>query len=166
MTDDLFTSRPLADAQKQYATATPVADSVPTRPIKPMPIVDINLDDVPESSYQDFVFQLRGNIYTLGIDDDSILFDIAEMSMDEVAPSELFEVFFERTFRKALDEEGNEIEDGLGALLKAIAPRPRDGSQPIPRKSLLRIMNTAVDEWMAELTDTNMRPKRRSGRRR
>lgn len=136
------------------------------RAARPQPIVDINLDDIPESTYADFVFQLKGNVYTLGIEDDGILFEIAEMSMDEVGPTELFEYFFERTFRKAVDEDGVEIPDGLSVLLAAIAKQPRDGSRPVPRKSLLRIMNTAVDDWMSELTDTSMRPKRRSGRRR
>lgn len=134
--------------------------------MRPQPIVDINLDDIPESSYDEFRFLLKGNIYTLGIEDDSILFEIAEMSMDEVSPTELFEYFFERTFRKATDEDGNEIPDGLETLIAAVAARPRDGSRPVPRKSLLRIMNTAVEDWMGELTDTSMRPKRRSGRRR
>lgn len=172
MTDDLFTSRPLADAQKQYAQTSPAGshgqqqEHQGPRTVRPQPIVDVNLDDVPESSYDEFVFQLRGNVYTLGIEDDSILFEIAEMSMDEVAPSELFDYFFERTFRRAVDDDGNEIKDGLGVLLRAIDPRPKDGSRPVPRKSLLRIMNTATDDWMGELTDTSMRPKRRSGRRR
>lgn len=167
MTDDLFTSRPLADAQKEYAKATAVPSGpAPKQAVRPQPIVDLNLDDVPESEYGEFVFQLKGNVYTLGIDDDSVLFEIAEMSMDEVAPTELFEVFFERTFRRARNEHGEDIEDGLGELLKAIAARPRDGSRPIPRKNLLRTMNTAVDDWMGELTDTSMRPRRRSGRRR
>lgn len=126
----------------------------------------MNLDDIPESSYADFTFQLKGVVYTLGIDDDAVLFDIAELSMDEVSPTELYEYFFERTFRKATGEDGSEIEDGLGELLRVIAARPRDGSRPIPRKNLLRIMNTAVGDWMSELTDTNMRPNRRSRRRR
>lgn len=170
MTDDLFISRPLADAQKQYAQTSPVAQPQagpqPQRAIRPQPVLDINLDDVPETSYAEFVFQLKGNIYTLGIEDDTVLFDIAEMSMDEVSPTDLFEHFFERTFRRAVDENGDEIEDGLGVLLRATAARPRDNSRPVPRQQLLRIMNTAVEDWMGELTDTNMRPKRRSGRRR
>lgn len=174
MTDNLFTSRPLGEAQAepsaQHAPTGPAAHGAEQprqqRSVRPQPIVDINVDDIPESTYDDFVFQLKGNLYTLSIEDDSILFEIAEMSMDEVGPTELFEYFFERTFAKAVDEDGNEIEDGLGVLLKAIAKRPRDGSRPIPRKSLLRIMNTAVEDWMGELTDTSMRPKRRSGRRR
>lgn len=165
MTDDLFTSRPAAEAGKKHAKTSPV-EPPQQRSVRPQPIVDMNLDDIPESSYDDFTFQLRGNVYTLGIEDDGILFEIAELSMDEVSPTELYEYFFERTFRRAVDDDGNEIADGLGQLLRTIAARPRDGSRPIPRKSLLRIMNTAVDDWMGELTDTNMRPKRRSGRRR
>lgn len=171
MTDDLFTSRPLAEVQGDVvARKAPAKDrtkSGPTeRVVRPQPIVDLNLDDVPETDYADFRFLLKGTVYTLGIDDDAVLFEISEMTMDEVTPTELFEFFFERTFRDAVDEEGNEVPDGLEVLLATIAQRPRDGSKPIPRKSLLRIMNAAVDEWMGELTDVTMRPKRRSGRRR
>lgn len=179
MTDDLFTSRPLADVQSIPGEVVPEkpktsrakdrTKSGPTaseRVVRPQPIVDLNLDDVPETDYSDFRFLLKGNVYTLGIDDDSVLFEISEMTMDEVTPTELFEYFFERTFRDAVDEEGNEIPDGLEVLLAAVAQRPKDRSKPVPRKSLLRIMNSAVDEWMGELTDVSMRPKRRSGRRR
>jgi hypothetical protein len=167
VTNDLFTSRPLADAQKQYAqTSAATGQDEPQRTVRPQPIVDINLDEVPETDYAPFTFQLKGNVYTLGIDDDQVLFEIAEMSMDEVGPNELFAVFFERTFRKGVDENGNELNDGLGVLLQVIQPRPRDGSRPIPRQSLLRILNTAVDGWMEELTDVSMRPNRRARRRR
>lgn len=171
MTDDLFTSRPLAEIQGQVVPETPQAnDRTKTAPtthaVRPQPIVDFDLDEVPETEYAEYRFKMKGNVYTLGIDDDAILFDISEMTMEEVAPTELFEFFFERTFRAAFDAEGHEIQDGLEVLLAAIAQRPRDGSRPVERKSLLRIMNSAVDEWMGELTDVSMRPKRRSGRRR
>lgn len=167
MTDDLFTSRPLADAQKQYAQATTVPASSQQRVVRPQPVVDINLDEVPEVEYQEFTFQLQGNVYTLGIEDDGVLFEIADLSADDLNPSEILEVFFERTFRRARNEHGEELEDGLEHLLKVTAQRPRDGSRPIPRKNLLRIMNTAVEDWMGELTDTSVRPaRRRSGRRR
>ena len=163
----MFTSRPLADAQQQYAQTSPVSDQGESpRTARPQPIVDINLDEVPETDYAPFTFQLKGNVYTLGIDDDQVLFEIAELGMDEVSPNELFELFFERTYRNAVDENGDALSDGLGVLLKTIDPRPRDGSRPIPRQSLMRIMNIAVDGWMEELTDISMRPNRRSRRHR
>lgn len=167
MTNDLFTSRPLGEAQKQYAQTSPAAEqNEPPRTVRPQPIVDMNLDEIPETDYAPFTFQLRGNVYTLGIDDDQVLFEIAELGTDEVSPNELFEVFFERTYRSGVDDQGRALEDGLDVLLKAIDPRPQDGSRPVPRQSLLRILNTAVDGWMAELTDVSMRPNRRSRRRR
>lgn len=165
MTQDMFTSRPLADAQNAVPSEPEQADASTPHAVRPQPIVDMNLDEVPETDYAPFTFQLKGVVYTLGIDDDSILFEVAESSMDDIGPNELFEFFFERTFRSAVDEYGKEVPDGMGHLLRVIDPRPRDGSRPVPRRHLLRIMNSAVEGWMGELTDVSMRPQRRGRRR-
>lgn len=164
MTNDLFTSRPLAEAQADEARRT--AAGAPARTIKPLPIVDMNLDDLPETTYDDFVFQLKGITYYLGIDDDRVLFDISEANMTDTSPSELFDFFFESTYRKALDEEGEEIADGLERLLDATALEPAGGAKPVPRRSVLKVMTAAIEGWMAELTDTNVRPNRRARRTR
>lgn len=164
MTNDLFTSRPLAEAQAEAAQRA-AQPGTPQRPLRPLPIVDMNLDDLPETTYADFVFQLGGITYYLGIEDDRVLFDISEANMAEGSPTQLFDFFFEETYRKALDEDGNELADGLDRLMEAIALEPADGRKPVPRRNLLKVMTTAVEGWMAELTDTNVRPNRRARRR-
>lgn len=165
MTNDLFTSRPLGEAQAEAAQQAAQPGGAP-RTVRPLPIVDMNLDDLPETTYADFVFQLRGITYYLGIDDDRVLFDISDANLTDTSPSQLFDYFFEETYRKALDEDGNELPDGLERLMEAIALEPAGDEAPVPRRSLLKVMRTAVEGWMGELTDTNVRPNRRSRRAR
>lgn len=163
---------PLADAQAQGAASTSRANrEAPADPpprIHAVPAIDMDFEDVPEQSYEDFAFRLHRTpdvVYVLGIDDDSTLFDVLDYTK-EGSPNDIIEYFFEETFRRAVyADDGTEVDQGLKVLFDAIDPRPKEG-KPVSRKYLMSVVLTAVDHWSEELTDTSMRPNRRHRRRR
>lgn len=145
--------------------AAPVPAAAPARPSAPVPVLDIDFADLPEESYEEFAFPLQttpGNIYVLGIDDDSILFELMEVARDD-SPNEIIKFALHSTFRRALDSSGNEIENGRKVLMEAIDPH-RNGPKE-RRKYLMDVVLAAVDKWSEELTDASMRPMNRAQRR-
>lgn len=169
-----FASRPLAELQAEQRAAA----SAPTHPeddrtitgeqVRPsvtLPALDIHFEDLPDESYEEFHFPLKttpGIVYTLGIDDDSVLFEIMDVTRDGT-PTEIIEFFFDATFRRAVYEDGTEVPNGLKFFQKAI-----NGGKPGERESrryLMSVALAAIDRWSEELTDTSMRPMNRAQRR-
>lgn len=174
----MFTSRPLAELQAeqiQQAEAVkaksngsaPIdvgAAAAPRRTAQ-LPVVDINFEDLPEQEYEDFAFPLKtvpGTVWVLGIDDDAVLFDIMEVAREET-PNEIIKFCLGATFRYAVDEEGNEVENGLRKLIDATDAHRRGEKES--RKYLMEVVMSAIDKWCEELTDTSMRPQSRAQRR-
>jgi hypothetical protein len=171
----MFTSRPLAEMQAEQAALSSArsngsvpepetAAQVPRR-AAPLPVVDISFDDIPEQQYEDFAFPLRttpGFVYVLGIDDDSVLFEIMEAARED-SPNEIIKFCLSATFRRAVDSEGNEVENGLRQLMEATDPHRRGEKES--RKYLMEVVMSAIDRWCEELTDTSMRPQNRAQRR-
>lgn len=183
----MFTSRPLAEQQAEEAAArsssSNTAASVPVagRPVErsietteamavsrravQLPVVDINFEDIPEQEYADFAFPLKtapGIVWVLGIDDDAVLFDIMEVTRED-SPNEIIKFCLSATFRYAVDENGDEIENGLKRLMDFTDPHRRGEKES--RKYLMEVCMSAVDKWCEELTDTSMRPPNRAQRR-
>lgn len=176
----MFASRPLAELQAENAAAeqaerdrraqpaTPgpaaVAPEAPRR-AAPVPVLDISFEDLPDQEYEEFNFPLKstpGIIYTLGIDDDSVLFEIMEVSREE-GLNETITFCLESTFRRAVYEDGTPVENGRKVFLDAIDPYRRGEKES--RKYLMEVVLSAVDRWSEELTDTSMRPQNRAQRR-
>lgn len=168
----MFASRPLAELQAEQAAnaertfegARAVTTEAPRR-AAPVPVLDINFEDLPDEAYEEFAFPLQttpGTIYVLGIEDDSILFEIQEVARDEAA-NDIIKFALHSTFRRAIDAEGNEIEDGLKILMDAIDPNRKGPKER--RKYLMEVVLAAVDKWSEELTDVSMRPMNRAQRR-
>lgn len=137
----------------------------PTRRTAQLPVVDISFEDIPEQEYEDFAFPLKtvpGIVWVLGIEDDAVLFDIMEVTREE-SPNEIIKFCLSATFKYAVDEEGNEIENGLKRLMEATDPHRRGEKES--RKYLMEVCMSAVDRWCEELTDTSMRPQNRAQRR-
>lgn len=173
----MFASRPLGEYQAQTAKADAEAAAhrgaaavaaAPAEPVyraREIPVVDIHFDDLPDEEYAEFNFPLKttpGVVYTLGIEDDSVLFEIADIAQDG-SPNDIINYFFKATFRRATDEHGNEIENGMRYLQNAIS-RGKPGDRE-SRRYLMSVVTTAIDNWSEELTDTSMRPANRAQRR-
>lgn len=164
---------PLGEAQARASASPPsrVSRETPEEsqaPHSAAPVIDMDFEDVPEQSYEEFAFRLPRTpdvVYVLGIEDDTVLFDIMAYTK-EGSPNEIIEYFFEETFRRAVyADDGAEVDNGFRMLFEAIDPRPKEG-KPVSRKYLMSVVLTAVDHWSEELTDTSMRPNRRHRRRR
>ena len=176
----MFASRPLAELQaenaaaaqaereRQAASAAPAPATVAPEAVRrtaPVPVLDISFEDLPDQAYEEFNFPLKttpGIIYTLGIDDDSVLFEIQEVAMEE-SQNAIMMFAFESTFRRAVYEDGTEVENGRKVFFDAIDPHRR--GQKESRKYLLEVVLSAIDRWAEELTDTSMRPQNRAQRR-
>ena len=172
----MFTSRPLAEVQDQpsagqapspngAAAAEPTPVAAAARRAVQLPVVDINFEDIPEQEYADFAFPLKtapGIVWVLGIDDDAVLFDIMEVTRED-SPNEIIKFCLGATFRYAVDENGDEIENGLKRLMDLTDPHRRGEKES--RKYLMEVCMSAVDKWCEELTDTSMRPQNRAQRR-
>lgn len=169
----MFTSRPLADYQVESIASAPTADteaaaSVPAEPVQrphEVPVVDIHFDDLPDEPYEEFHFPLKttpGVVYTLGVEDDAVLFQVMDVAQDG-SPNDIIDYFFKATFRRAVDEHGAEIENGLRHFQNAIS-RGRPGQRE-SRRYLMSVVMAAIERWTEELTDTSMRPMNRSQRR-
>jgi hypothetical protein len=174
----MYTSRPLAEAQAEQSTPQPIAGNTNTpaaaepeptgatpRRAAQLPVVDINFEDIPEQQYEDFAFPLKtapGIVWVLGIDDDAVLFDIMEVTRED-SPNEIIKFCLGATFRYAVDESGEEIENGLKKLMDYTDPHRRGEKES--RKYLMEVVMSAVDKWCEELTDTSMRPQTRAQRR-
>jgi hypothetical protein len=164
----IFASRPLAEYQAEAARETTSLNGVNAAPItqaQPMPVLDIHFDDLPDEEYAEFNFPLRttpGVIYTLGVEDDAVLFQIMDVAQDG-SPNDIISYFFKSTFRRAVDENGAEIDNGLRYFQNAIStgkPGQRES-----RRYLMSVVTTAIEHWTEELTDTSMRPMNRAQRR-
>lgn len=171
----MFASRPLAELQAENAAAEqaererpePPATIAPEPPRRtaPVPVLDISFEDLPDQEYEEFNFPLKttpGVIYTLGIDDDSVLFEIMEVSREE-SPNEIIMFALSATFRRAVHEDGTEVENGRKMLMDAADPHRRGEKES--RKYLMEVVLSAIDRWTEELTDTSMRPQNRAQRR-
>jgi len=169
----MFTSRPLADYQVESIASAPTADTeavapVPAEPaqrLHEVPVVDIHFDDLPDEPYEEFHFPLKttpGVVYTLGVEDDAVLFQVMDVAQDG-SPNDIIDYFFKATFRRAIDEHGTEIENGLRHFQNAIS-RGRPGQRE-SRRYLMSVVMAAIERWTEELTDTSMRPMNRSQRR-
>lgn len=173
----MYTSVPLAEAQPRsgvdegprrveatQSDPTPAAAAVAHQ----VPVVDMDFEDIPEQSYEDFAFRLPTTpemVYVLGIDDDTVLFEILDFTKEGSA-SEIIDFFFESTFRRVLyADTGLEVDNGYKLLCQTIDDRPKNG-KPVSRKYLMGVVTTAIDRWSEELTDTSMRPNRASRRAR
>lgn len=169
-----FTSQPLASYQAGNDTTASVFDPPTPRgasdggaalQARPAPVLDIHFDDLPNEDYGEFNFPLRttpGVIFTLGVDDDAVLFQIMDVAQDG-SPNDIIDYFFKATFRRAVDEHGVEIPNGLRFFQNAI-----NGGKPGERESrryLMSVVTTAIDHWTEELTDTSARPMNRAQRR-
>lgn len=172
----MFASRPLAELQAENAAAeqaererqmqpATIAPEPPRRSA-PLPVLDIDFEDLPDQEYEEFNFPLKTTpdvIYTLGIDDDSILFEIMEVSRED-SLNETILFCLESTFRRAVyKEDGSEVENGLKMLMDAVDPHRRGEKES--RKYLMGVVMGAIDRWAEELTDTSMRPQNRAQRR-
>jgi hypothetical protein len=175
---NMFASRPLAELQAENAAAEqaekerraqPAAAIDPTpapvRRAAPVPVLDISFEDLPDQDYEEFNFPLKntpGIVYTLGIEDDSVLFEIMEASRED-SPNEIIKFCLSATFRRAVYEDGTPVDNGLKVLLEATDPHRRGEKES--RKYLMEVVLSAIDRWTEELTDTSMRPQNRSQRR-
>lgn len=168
----IFASRPLADYQTQTGdgdapgdvTAPPSATAARAVP-RDVPVVDIHFEDLPDEDYAEFVFPLKttpGIYYVLGIDDDAVLYEVMDVAQHG-SPNDIIDYFFKSTFRRALDEQGNEVAHGLRILLNAIK-RGVQGTRE-SRRYLMSVVTTAIENWSEEMTDTSMRPMNRAQRR-
>lgn len=167
----MFASRPLADYQAQAQASEPEASREATAPSvgatqrREVPVVDIHFDDLPDEEFAEFVFPLEttpGVYYVLGIEDDAVLYDIQEVARD-ASNNDIIDYVFKHTFRRALNEQGEEIGQGLRMLLNAINKGVRGKRES--RRYLMSVVTTAVENWSEELTDTSMRPMNRAQRR-
>jgi hypothetical protein len=177
---NMFASRPLAELQAENAAAeqaererraapaaavpATVAAEAPRR-MAPVPVLDISFEDLPDQEYEEFNFPLKttpGVIYTLGLDDDSVLFEIQEVAMEE-SQNQIILFALNATFRRAVYEDGTEVENGRKMLMDAIDPHRRGAKES--RKYLMEVVLSAIDRWTEELTDTSMRPQNRAQRR-
>lgn len=176
----MFASRPLAELQAEQAAAeqaererraapaavvpATVAAEAPRRTV-PVPVLDISFEDLPDQDYEEFNFPLKttpGVIYTLGIEDDGVLFEIMEV-LREDSLNEAITFALGATFRRAVHEDGTEVENGRKMFLDAIDPHRRGEKES--RKYLMEVVGSAIDRWTEELTDTSMRPQNRAQRR-
>lgn len=173
----MFTSRPLADAQAEQgdtpktpsastagAAQPDAAHDTPVRAVR-LPVVDISFEDIPEQAYEDFNFPLKTKpdmIFCLGIEDDSVLFEIMEVTREE-SPNDIITFALTETFKRAVYLDGTEVPNGLKELRDGIDPHRR--GQKESRKYLMEVVLSAVDRWSEELTDTSMRPQNRAQRR-
>jgi hypothetical protein len=172
---NMFASRPLAELQAENAAAeqaererqaqpATIAPEPPRR-TAPVPVLDISFEDLPDQDYEEFNFPLKnspGVIYTLGIDDDGVLFEIMEV-LREDSLNEAISFALSATFRRAVYEDGTEVENGRKMFLDAIDPHRRGEKES--RKYLMEVVGSAIDRWTEELTDTSMRPQNRAQRR-
>lgn len=169
----MFASRPLADYQAEHTPTAPTIESsvVSSAPAEPsyrareVPVVDIHFEDLPDEPYEEFNFPLKttpGVVYTLGVDDDAVLFQVMDVAQDG-SLNEIIDYFFKATFRRAVDEHGNEIENGMRYFQNAIS-KGRPGERE-SRRYLMSVAMAAIEKWTEELTDTSMRPMNRSQRR-
>lgn len=168
----MFASRPLADYQAEQAEAaepeTPkdlAVSNVGAKAHREVPVVDIHFEDLPDEEFAEFVFPLKttpGVYYVLGIDDDAVLFEIQDVARDG-SQNDVIDYFFKSTFRRALDDQGEEISHGLRMLLNAVTKGVR--GQRESRRYLMSVVTTAIENWSEELTDTSMRPMNRAQRR-
>lgn len=168
----MFASRPLADYQAQTAKAAivdaKVVNSGPSEPeyrTRDIPVVDIHFEDLPDEPYEEFNFPLKttpGVIYTLGVEDDAVLFQVMDVAQDG-SPNDIIDYFFKATFRRAIDEDGHEIDNGMRYLQNAIS-KGRPGQRE-SRRYLMSVVMAAIEKWTEELTDTSMRPANRAQRR-
>lgn len=166
----MFASRPLADYQAEAdrnegETRAVAASPEPVQRPREVPVVDIHFDDLPDQEYAEFSFPLKtvpGVVFTLGIDDDAVLFQLADVA-NEGTLNDIISFVFKSTFRRAVDEYGNEVEHGLRLLMNAMT-KGKPGERE-SRRYLMSVVNTAVEQWSEELTDTSMRPANRAQRR-
>lgn len=169
----MFASRPLADYQAETAKAAATVDSSvvasgpaePTYRTRDVPVVDIHFEDLPDEPYEEFNFPLKstpGVVYTLGVEDDAVLFQVMDVAQDG-SPNDIIDYFFKATFRRAIDENGHEIENGMRFLQNAIS-KGRPGERE-SRRYLMSVVMAAIEKWTEELTDTSMRPANRAQRR-
>lgn len=168
----MFTSRPLAEMQAEQAASAATAPNPTRRPYEgarvatPVPVLDMHFEDLPNEEYAEFNFDLKttpGVIYTLGIEDDAILFEVMDVAQ-EGSPNEIIDFFFRSTFRRAVHEDGTPIEHGLRYFLNATSQEKAPGERE-SRRYLMSVVTTAIDRWTEELTDTSMRPMNRAQRR-
>jgi hypothetical protein len=168
-----FASRPLAEYQAESAAAGASRDATPPDagaaaprvPAAEVPVVDIHFDDLPDEDYAEFVFPLKttpGIYYVLGIDDDAVLYEVMDVAQHG-SPNDIIDYFFKSTFRRALDEQGNEVAHGMRILMNAIN-RGVQGARE-SRRYLMSVVTTAIENWSEEMTDTSMRPMNRAQRR-
>lgn len=169
----MFASRPLADYQAETAQAarsldTPAVTAAPAEPVhrtRDVPVVDIHFEDLPDEPYEEFNFPLKttpGVVYTLGVEDDAVLFQVMDVAQDG-SPNDIIDYFFKATFRRAVDEHGQEIENGMRYFQNAIS-KGRPGQRE-SRRYLMSVVMAAIERWTEELTDTSMRPMNRAQRR-
>lgn len=167
----MFASRPLADYQAQPQVLEPEAPrdmataGAGARERHEVPVVDIHFEDLPDEEFAEFVFPLEttpGVYYVLGIDDDAVLYDIQDVARD-ASNNDIIDFVFKHTFRRALNEQGEEIGQGLRMLLNAVNKGVRGKRES--RRYLMSVVTTAVENWSEELTDTSMRPMNRAQRR-
>jgi len=167
-------SRPLAELQAEQPehtpkpggyTAEPMIAAEAVKPSVPLPALDIHFEDLPDQEYEEFNFPLKttpGVVYTLGIDDDAVLFAIMDVAA-EGTTNDIIAYFFDATLRRAVHEDGTPVDKPLKYFQKAIDPKRREERES--RRYLMSVITTAVDQWTEELTDTSMRPMNRAQRR-
>lgn len=168
----MFASRPLAELQAENAKSDRGASAVAGPPdlgapsrAHQAPVVDIHFEDLPDEEYAEFIFPLKttpGVYYVLGIDDDAVLYEVMDVARDG-SPNDIIDYFFKATFRRALDESGNEITHGMRMLMNAIKKGVRGEHES--RRYLMSVVSTAIENWSEEMTDTSMRPMNRAQRR-
>jgi hypothetical protein len=170
----MFASRPLAEMQAEQAaekqrsyTDAPAIAAETAQAVRPapMPTLDIHFEDLPDQDYAEFNFPLKttpGVVYTLGIDDDAVLYEVMDVAA-EGTPTDILDFFFAATLRRAVYADGSPVEKPLKYFLKATDPKRAD--QRESRRYLMSVVTTAIDQWTEELTDTSMRPVNRAQRR-
>ena len=92
-----------------------------------------------------------------------MLFQVMDVAQDG-SPNDIIDYFFKATFRRAIDENGHEIENGMRFLQNAIS-KGRPGQRE-SRRYLMSVVMAAIEKLQSRSSPTPpMRPANRAQRR-
>lgn len=130
------------------------------------PIVDLDLDEIPETTFTDYSFRINGISYTLHLEDDHLLNELTEFSQD-YSLDDLHRHFIRNTYMSAVGPNGQPISDGLERLEHDLFGKNGEGKHFMSLAKRNNFIEGVVLHWVDQLNDMSMRSnrKRRKNRR-